>query len=640
MERCDSVFYKAFFPARPKFGFGEIHVCADNYFRGCNRDGIPHEVVLKIIFQCKLLLMGKIQILPDTLISQIAAGEVVERPASVVKELLENSLDAGSSFCWIEIEQGGMKLISVRDNGTGMEDDDAKMAFERHATSKISNLDDLTQIKTFGFRGEALAAIASVSLMMLRTRTNASASGCEIVFKGGKMESQNPIGCPPGTEISVRNLFFNTPARKKFLKTENTELSHIAATVSHTALAYPSVGFSLKHNGKTILEVPQNSAPQIRLASVLGKNFVKECVPVSFKTESIHIYGFVGQPGMSLSSKRHQYLFVNGRDVSDPLVSRAVVTAYGTRLPAREWPMYLLHVDIDPSEVDVNVHPRKLSVKFLDTQRVFRDVSQAVVQALDGHQKEMFGTAGGQSGQYGQTSVGGGYSGGKVERFFGGAVQDALTFSQNFLELTKRPDGLEMANVNAKTFQILGQFANSYILILDEEGLAIVDQHAAHERILYEKFKSKTGEKAPEIQPLLTPIQIECSREEAVFLKQALEYLSKMGFEFDEWSGNTFVIRACPSALKKENLQKLFMEFLNDVMSENQKEKILPERILKSMACKAAIKFGMQITRPEQEELLRELAKTPNNSTCPHGRPTRILLTFDELEKRFYRRGG
>lgn len=586
--------------------------------------------------------MGKIHILPDTLISQIAAGEVVERPASVVKELLENSVDAGADQCSVEVEQGGMKLIAVRDNGSGMSKEDANMAFARHATSKISNLEDLSCIRSFGFRGEALSAIASVAIVTMRTRTLESNSGWEIHYKGGKLDAENSAASPQGTEISVRNLFFNTPARKKFLKSETTELGHIISVVSHFALSHPHVGFELKHNGKTLIQVPKSSGKKERLAAIAGKDFLDFALEVEFQTPSIHIHGFVGASGASLSSKRHQYLFVNGRDVSDPMVSRAVFDAYGSRLPARSYPLFLLHIDVDPKEVDVNVHPRKLAVKFLDAQRIFRDISQAVSQALAQFQENIFSVPRAMSyEQTGRARAMPPTSATATQK----SLQEAISFSQEFMKSAKRPEGLHSTTDDLPP--ILGQIANSYIVIHDEEGLAIVDQHAAHERILYEKFSGRAADAPQQSQPLLVPLQLDCSPQEALFLKEAISHLQSMGFEFDEWSGGTFVMRSCPAYLHKENIGKIFRDFLAD-MNEGEKTSrpskpgatpnILPEKNLKSLACKAAIKFGMPLSNSEQENLIRDLRKTANNSTCPHGRPTKLLLTFDELEKRFYRR--
>lgn len=568
--------------------------------------------------------MSKIKILPDTLISQIAAGEVIDRPASAVKELLENSLDAGASFCSIEIEQGGAQLIAVRDNGCGMDASDAVAAFARHATSKIAQFSDLEKIESYGFRGEALAAIASVSLVCLKTRRDKDDAGTEVVFSAGKLQSQNSAGCPPGTEIVVRNLFFSTPARKKFLKSPNTEFAHIVAISSHLALANPAVGFELKHNGKTIFHCALGQTPEARLCEILGGDFLSRSIPVSFATPSIHIHGFIGEPGMPRSSKRHQYLFINGRDVSDPLVARAITDAYGSRLPPRTWPAFVVNVDMDPREVDINVHPRKLTVKFLDSGRIYKDIFQAASQALEKFEKKIFASA--STAQNAQND---------------GTQYDAQNLSQAALkfpqpEQEKRPDGLVAEPFSE--LQIIAQVADSYILIRTEEGLAIVDQHAAHERILYEKFRSAATESRPQTQPLLVPLALDCSREEAIFLQDAVRHLQAFGFEFDQWSGNTFVIRGCPLAMKTENLSKIFRDFLNDMMSEKINKEILPERILKSLACKTAVKFGMKLSLPEQQKLMRDLGNTPNGATCPHGRPTKVIVTFEELERRFYRR--
>ena len=571
--------------------------------------------------------MGLIKILPDTLISQIAAGEVVERPASVVKELVENSLDAGADFISVEIEQGGMKLICVRDNGFGMSREDSDMAFARHATSKIAALDDLNTLRSFGFRGEALAAIASVAIVKMKTRQSEAQAGTEIVYRGGIKESHTTIGCPPGTEIFVENLFFNTPARKKFLKMESTEVGHTAAVISHAALAHPTVGFEFKSNGKSIISVPPDSQIEARLLAILGRDFFEQSARVSFSTPSIKIHGFIGQPGMTAASRRHQYLFINGRDVADPLVARAVLDAYGSRMPGRQYPMFLINIEVDPAEVDVNVHPRKLSVKFFEPNRIYRDVRQAVSQALDEYQKNIFANVPQMKSQN--------FTGSKM-------VQEAISFSQEFAgqvsEQEKRDGGLASDELSQNSMQILGQIANSYILIHDEEGIAIIDQHAAHERILYEKIKARTESGAKNTQPLLVPLNIECSAQEATVLEKTLTHLEGIGFEFDKWSGNTFVCRACPAALKKENLAKIFREFLDEMLSEKEHGAVLPEKILKTMACKAAVKFGMPLSIQEQRELLAELKHTPNSSTCPHGRPVRVLLTFDELERRFYRK--
>lgn len=546
----------------------------------------------------------------------------MERPASVVKELIENSIDAGATGIFVELEQGGMRLILVRDNGSGMEADDARMSFARHATSKISSLDDLSNIQSFGFRGEALAAISSVAFVTLKTRPASQENGAEISYAGGAFKTQKNIGCPPGTEIAVRSLFYNTPARKKFLKTEQTEAAHAISVVTHMALAYPKIGFSLWNNGKEIFSVPHNSLLETRLAALLGSSLIRDFIPVHFTTPSIKITGFVGTPGAHISSRRHQYLFVNGRDVSDPLVSRAVLDAYGSRLPGRSFPVFLLHIEVSPADVDVNVHPRKLSVKFLEPSRIYRDTSQAVSQALDEFQKKLYATP--------QAAA-------DSSDFFPQAMTAKFQPEQNAL-FEREHSALRSASSSTFSAHLLGQVADSYLVIFEEEGLALVDQHAAHERIMYEKFKAQELSKQPESQQLLTPTVCDFLPEEKTFFAQALPHLQKLGFEVDEWSGGTLAIHACPSSLARENLQKILKEIVHDLMGESAKKDPLPERILKSLACKAAVKFGMPLSRPEQENLLQEINQTPNSATCPHGRPTKLVITFEELERRFYRK--
>ncbi len=612
----------------------------------------------------------KIHHLPDTLISQIAAGEVVERPSSVLKELLENSLDAGATVCDVELEFGGLKTIAVRDNGSGMCFDDAQISFARHATSKISTFDDLTAITSFGFRGEALAAIASVSHVTMKTRERETDIGTEIVYQGGLCVASGSIGCAPGTEIVVRNLFFNTPARKKFMKTETTELQQCILLLSTTALAYPKCAFSLSHNGRALLNLPATEDYLARIGSILGAQFVRESAPVEFITPSLNIQGFIGKPGMTLSSKRHQYLFVNGRSVTDAAVSRAVLDAYGTRLPARTYPMFVLFIDIDAKEVDVNVHPRKLNVKFVEPGRIYRDVLSSVKRALDSQYLEsismrtgapVHGETAHASDFGGNESVGGHAPHGVFSTGFKGdarnlsannsvfsSTQHALDFSENIFKVTRDIDSLTSSVERTHRLEALNnpqpiaQLDNSYILVNDANGLTIVDQHAAHERIMYEKFKVKYEKKMNdgtfEVQKFLVPLTLELSLYERAAYEDASTFLQTLGFEFAQWSGNSITVEAAPAAFKDREIVSLIKSLFAEISDEKNSATPLPERMLKSLACKAAVKFGMPLAQQEQSALLSELAVTPNNATCPHGRPTRIEFSFEELERRFYRR--
>ncbi len=579
----------------------------------------------------------KIHHLPDTLISQIAAGEVIERPASALKELLENSLDAGSTVCDVELEQGGLKTIAVRDNGSGMNFDDAQISFARHATSKISSFDDLTAITSFGFRGEALAAIASVAHVTMKTRERESNEGTEIVYQGGLCVASGSIGCAPGTEIVVQNLFFNTPARKKFMKTETTELQQCILLVTTTALAYPKCAFSLSHNGRELLNLPATDDYLARIGAILGTQFVRESAPVEFVTPSISIQGFIGKPGMTLSTKRHQYLFVNGRAVTDSSVAHAVIQAYGTRLPARTYPMFVLFIDIDAKEVDVNVHPRKLNVKFAEPGRVYRDVLSAVKSALDEQYLDSIVMKGTASAVHDEIRV-------PTENF---AEQNSFDFTQRSSASTYVSESSDHGDKKPpheaiKSYIPLAHIDNSYIVTSDEKGMVIFDQHAAHERIMYEKFKTQYEKKMSdgnfEIQKFLVPLTLELSPYERAAYEDASTFLQSLGFESAQWSGNAITVEAAPAQFKEREIVSIIKSLFAEIAEEKGSSTPLPERMLKSLACKAAVKFGMPLAVAEQSALLEELAVTANNATCPHGRPTRVELSFDELERRFYRR--
>lgn len=585
--------------------------------------------------------MSTIRLLPDTLISQIAAGEVVERPASVVKELLENSLDAGATRCVIEIEQGGLKLILVRDDGCGMRPEDAHMSFARHATSKIATLSDLENIGTFGFRGEALAAIASVAQVTLKTRPPQEESGYEILYEAGKNVREGSCGMPAGTEVVVRNLFFSTPARKKFMKSESTELQHISAIIHHMALANPQVAFEFINNGRNVFSLPPSSSARERMAAILGKDFVKESLPVSFITPSISITGFVGTPNLHASSRRHQYLFVNGRDVQDPLVTRAVIDAYGSRLPGRVYPFFTLHIDLPASDVDVNVHPRKLSVKFAEPQRLYRDLHQAVTQALDAQNLFVRNLAEDSLAASGTALAV------HAPSFLG--VQDALSFSAKMLGDDGRlhapiqSDNSAIAQGSSAYPQatpiILGYLANAYILIAGEQGLVLVDQHAAHERIMYEKYRALSAAHEVQSQPLLVPMTFELSTADAPLLALVTLQLAALGFAIEQWSGGTFALSACPTFIDPKKCDRIVRGLIETARSESLTPAApLNDAMLKSLACRSAVMFGMPLSTQEQSALIAELQITQNKTTCPHGRPTTLVFDFAELEQRFRRR--
>lgn len=646
--------------------------------------------------------MSEIKILSEQLRNQIAAGEVVERPASVVKELVENSIDAGGSRIVVEIIAGGTELIRVTDDGKGMSREDAELALERHATSKISEEADLHNIGTMGFRGEALASIASVSQFRLRTKKKGEVEGTEVVCNGSNVESVEAVGCPEGTQIEVKNLFYNTPARKKYLKTLGTEYRQILEALNAVALAYPGVSFSLIKDGKIVYDVPAangEAALLDRVRALLGKSVADEMIPVFYGGGDIQVTGLIGRPSIARSSRRAQSLFVNKRPVQNNSVAYMVRDAYGTLLMDGKKPMFVMMIEIHPKLVDVNVHPRKSEVRFVDQREVCRVVRRACKAALEVHvvapkierQGDVFGgdrferVSSGEAGGELGGDVGGdvstqeyrsapevgsggfvGRPGPNITRFepSGGSssvsveqnymgqpdrvdVQGAMEFNENFSfgkkESLLAVDQRERAGLGSENLSMLplAQVANSYIVAQNSDGLVLIDQHAAHERVLFEKFKDAWEKRPLAKQPMLVPMNIELSHQEIAVFEENKEVFESLGFEIDAFGGNTFAVGAVPSDASRVNVEKLLIGILDDLVNE-RKVKSAEERkikILEYMACRTAIKFGDPLTMEEMKGLVKEMDATAGVLTCPHGRPTMIPLTFDDLEKKFGRRG-
>ncbi len=643
--------------------------------------------------------MSEIKILSEQLRNQIAAGEVVERPASVVKELVENSIDAGGSRIVVEIIAGGTELIRVTDDGKGMSREDAELALERHATSKISEEADLHNIGTMGFRGEALASIASVSQFRLRTKKKGEVEGTEVVCNGSNVESVEAVGCPEGTQIEVRNLFYNTPARKKYLKTLGTEYRQILEALNAVALAYPGVSFSLIKDGKIVYDVPAangEAALLDRVRALLGKSVADEMIPVFYGGGDIQVTGLIGRPSIARSSRRAQSLFVNKRPVQNNSVAYMVRDAYGTLLMDGKKPMFVMMIEIHPKLVDVNVHPRKSEVRFVDQREVCRVVRRACKAALEVHvvapkierQGDVFGGENlrneafksMRSGEIGgdvsnqedrsasevRSSGFVGRPGPNIMRFepSGGSsrvtggqnfigqpdrvdVQGAMEFNENFSfgkkESLLAVEQRESAGLGSENLSMLplAQVANSYIVAQNSDGLVLIDQHAAHERVLFEKFKDAWEKRPLAKQPMLVPMNIELSHQEIAVFEENKEVFESLGFEIDAFGGNTFAVGAVPSDASRVNVEKLLIGILDDLVNE-RKVKSAEERkikILEYMACRTAIKFGDPLTMEEMKGLVKEMDATAGVLTCPHGRPTMIPLTFDELEKKFGRHG-
>jgi len=596
--------------------------------------------------------MGKIQTLPENLINQIAAGEVVERPASVVKELIENSLDAGASKIVVEIENGGKNLIKISDNGCGMDRDDLLKVFERHATSKIFTANDLWNIKTMGFRGEALASIASVSKVEFKTKRQEDLSGIRVENIGGKLSEIEDVGMNDGTIILVKDLFFNTPARQKFLKTDNTEFANIAEIITDFALGYPQIEFKFISNSKVHFDLKKTDDFEYRISQVLGKEIGKNLLMVDCFSTNPKLTGFVGKPEIARKTRQSQYLFVNGRPVKDNLISGAVADAFFSSLPEKKYPMFILFLQVDPMSVDVNVHPRKLEVRFVYKNMIYGVVKNSVKAVLE--KEKIVPEIDGVARSYWNSEKA--YGRAFVETHSNASVQTqskkdneklwknyksdnlliakSMDFSRNFLN----PEKEDLKD--EKHIKVLGQVNLSYVVAADEQGIFIIDQHSAHERVMYEQLmNSAENLSAGQKQTLLIPIVIELSASEKALLDENREDFEKIGFEIEDFGKNSFQITAVPNVISKIDIKEVFLGILDDLNDDKKIKKVLEKEheLICYTACRSAIKFGQKLNFEEQLALVTQIDDL-KGSTCPHGRPMMIRLTFDELEKRFGRK--
>ena len=564
--------------------------------------------------------MSKIAILSDELISQIAAGEVIERPASAVKELVENSVDAGASRIVVEIEEGGLKKIRVLDDGVGISSGDARLAFERHATSKLSKLDDLFNIRSLGFRGEALASIASVSKVVMKTKTAEARGGVELVIDGGKEQSFEECASEDGTDICVYGLFQHTPARKKYMKSERTEYGHIFELISSIALSHPEVGFKLRNDGAEIFNLPSNQNIKDRIALLYGNDTAKNLVPVTYQQANLMITGFIGKPELSRSSKKYQFLFVNGRAIESRVVSQAVKEGFHSLLMHEKYPWYLFDMQIDPALVDVNVHPRKLEVRFLNQQEIFRVIMGAVHHTL--------GTSA-ISPVFGEEK--------KIEFPSFERIQQSIEMKK--FEPVNIPQQSSF-QIHTTKFRPLAQIANSYIIAESENGIVLIDQHAAHERVRYMRLMEALENESPVIQKLLVPVELELGLDSSRLVQEYLSDFQKLGFEIESFGTNTLLLRAVPAGISTKNPDQIVSEIIADLTKEWKQNHVknLREFLLTYTACRGAIKFGDPLSMTEMQALLSDMESTEKCTHCPHGRPALVTLTFDGLETMFKRK--
>jgi len=586
--------------------------------------------------------MPSIRVLSDTLISQIAAGEVVERPASVLKELIENSLDAGATEVAVSLDAGGVKRIRVTDNGCGIDARDLPLAFARHATSKIKTLDDLERVRSLGFRGEALASIASVARVSLTSRPRDERHAAVLRAEGGQMEAPQPAAHAAGTTAEVVDLYFNTPARRKFLRTEATEFSHCEEVLSRAALSRPETVFSLRHNGRSILHLPASDLTR-RTEAILGAEFAGSARPIREQIEGLALTGFLASPSFTRSSRDSQYLFVNGRFVRDKVLSHALREAYRDVLHGDRHPAFALFVDIDPLAVDVNVHPAKIEIRFRDSRAVHQFIYHAASKALAAsatHAPVAYAAPAvtlGDSNRNNQGSLGIAQSTSVYGKAFGAPrVEERTTMRTNVgTAIPQEPIEPEMPPLG----YALAQLHGVYILAQNAKGLVLVDMHAAHERIVYERLKSALDAHSVAVQDLLIPVTLSTSRIDVVTVEENQESLRTLGFDLAPLSPTALAVRAVPAELAGGNIAELARAVLAD-LREFGASRVLTERrddLLATMACHGAVRARRSLGLAEMNALLRDMEQTERSGQCNHGRPTWFQMSLAELDKLFMR---
>ena len=570
--------------------------------------------------------MTKIRLMPDALANQIAAGEVVERPASVVKELVENSLDAGAQSVFVLIEKSGKDRIRVVDDGIGMSPEDARLALERHATSKLFSTEDLVNISTLGFRGEALPSIASVSHFTLQTREASSNAGYELSIERGRLVREGELGLPPGTIIDVRRLFENVPARRKFLRADVTESTHIAQRMSNLAVCYPDVHFRLEHAKRTLLDVPSVSSKRERLYQI-EKSWIESAVTLDDHVGSLALQAWLSPPAKSRGASSRLHVYVNGRPVKNRILTHAVVDAYRQVSSKSGTPLVYLFLELPPDKLDVNVHPSKSEVRFVDQQLVHQAVFSSVRNALsaDGRAPEVFVSSSTLTSPVSSAVRE------PLPAMSGTAMAEAL-FAERAPETT--PTFSEFADTPPTP---IGQFRESYILAADDDDVWLVDQHAAHERILYEELvgRSEGGEQ----QLLLTPLPLELTPSERVTMEEELDQLLAFGYDIEPFGGDSFVVRGVPASLAGLDTLRLVRAALGEAERDCRSSSVIEaqSRIAARLACHAAIKVNFPLAMEKMQYLVRELWRASQPTVCPHGRPTTLRIGLEQIERNFGR---
>ncbi len=610
-------------------------------------------------------MSNKIQVLDNETINKIAAGEIIESPFSIVKELIENSIDAGATLIDIEIKSGGKKYIRVTDNGSGISSNDIKMAFMRHSTSKIKSSKDLSKIMSLGFRGEALASIAAVSHIEVITKTPNSLEGKHVKIHGGDIMSSNDTGCPEGTTIIVRNLFYNTPVRKKFLKTNSVEASKISSIINKITLAYPSISFKYIRDNKLILKTPGDNKLINTINYLFGKDFSKSLYEINYHENNTTIYGFISRPSHTRGNRKHQYIFINNRYIKSKLISNIIKKAYGTLIPKSKFPIFILKIKMNPQEVDVNIHPTKTEVKFKDELKLKNMIYNIIKDNLKNRnliynvninkknanknykpENDLIEILDLSNDKNHDTKI----------------KSDIFNKEHNLIDYIaqEKPNKIyennkEYKDTNGKKeekskkehnniclfpdLEPIGTLFNTYILAqnVEKNVFYMIDQHAAHERINYEKYKNQYLSENVITQKLITPKTINLTHSECEQIIENKEMFKKLGFDLGEFGNNTIIIRSVPMVFGEPNLNNLFYKILDNLDTNiNNNYELMLEKISK-LACTNSIKGGDNIKLVEIKKLIHDLRNTSNPYTCPHGRPIVIEIKKQEIERKFKR---
>lgn len=596
----------------------------------------------------------RIILLDDHTKNQIAAGEVIERPASVVKELVENAIDAGATQVRVDLEEGGRKLVRVTDNGCGMSREDAILSVQRHATSKIANADDLARIATLGFRGEALPSIASVSFVEIETKSAESGSGTRLRLEAGRVVEVAEVGIPNGTKVEVHNLFYNVPVRMKFMRAPQTELGHCAEMLSRLAVSRPEVAFKLSHGGREVLATTGSGDPLEAIAAVHGQEVANSLIRAEHKSESVRLSAYVSNPSLTRATRALQVFFVNSRCVRAKILIRALDDAYRGVLPTGRWPVAFAFIELPPELVDVNVHPAKAEVKFARDWEIHSAIVKAIQPAITSIAAAPSASSAHPDHPAPAFAQQRGFI--QMQDLVARPPIDTAAFREALrarIEASQAPTAVPEQQTESLTqpipsparlppmraVQVIGQARNLYIIAQNEDGILIIDQHAAHERVLYEKLMGEAETGATEVQRLVIPFTLSLGHREAAIAAHKLDDLRAIGFDLEPFGPGSFVVRAVPARIANKNYHEILRDAIDEMaeMSVARRLVVPHEQLLVTMACKMAIKSGDPLSREEQVALVRELLETNSPLTCPHGRPVITTLGYGDLDKRFGR---